>query len=98
MSAHDDFFELLQRLGDCYVNDLQHSSCSLESFRKELREEGQAVGRWAWSSVKPPSESKTLPKPGQGPELLPISDWIRQISSGSPTPAALRLKIKEEEQ
>ena len=47
-----------------------------------------AGSRWAWSSAKPPSESKTLPKPTQGPELLAISDWKRQISSPSPTPAA----------
>lgn len=91
----DDFWDLLRRLGDCYVNDLQNRggaglfgqvSSDSTAFRRNSRDgiEGARVQNLTKPSLpKPPESSKTMPKPLRGgPDLLPaIETWKRQISS-----------------
>ncbi|CAK9007706.1 Potassium voltage-gated channel subfamily H member 2 (Ether-a-go-go-related gene potassium channel 1) (ERG-1) (Eag-related protein 1) (Ether-a-go-go-related protein 1) (MERG) (Voltage-gated potassium channel subunit Kv11.1) [Durusdinium trenchii] len=88
----DDFFDLIRRLGDCYVNDLKlggHLSNSADTHtyamgRKSSRDDGHRPVSRAFLPVQPPSTSKSLPRPGAGPDLLPaIADWKRQISGHS---------------
>eukprot|EP00435_Cladocopium_sp_Y103_P054311 s87_g17.t1 len=79
--AGDDFWDLIRRLGDCYVNDLQNRggaagvgqfSSDSSAFRRHSRdgiEGGSRVQNWTKpmpNLPKPPESSKTMPKPLRG--------------------------------